>query len=33
LGAIMEGDMDDVITALQVERGAELLAELENRHG
>jgi hypothetical protein len=25
--------MDDVITALQVERGAELLAELENRHG
>ena len=32
LGAIMEGDMDDVITALQVERGAELLAELENRH-
>jgi peptide chain release factor 1 len=33
LGAIMEGDIDDVITALQVERGAELLAELENRHG
>ena len=33
LGAIMEGDMDDVITALQVERGAELLAELENRYG
>jgi peptide chain release factor 1 len=33
LGAIMEGDMDDVITALQVARGAELLAELENRHG
>ena len=33
LSAIMEGDMDDVITALQVARGAELLAELENRHG
>jgi peptide chain release factor 1 len=33
LGAVMEGDMDDVITALQVARGAELLAELENRHG
>lgn len=27
--AIMEGDMDDVVTALQVARGAELLAELE----
>ncbi len=26
---IMEGDLDDVITALQVARGAELLAELE----
>ena len=33
LGAIIEGDMDDVIPALQVARGAELLAELENRHG
>jgi hypothetical protein len=29
----LEGYMDYVITALQVERGAELLAELENRHG
>jgi len=28
--AIMEGDMDDVVTALQVARGAELLAELES---
>jgi peptide chain release factor 1 len=28
--AIMEGDLDDVITALQVARGAEMLAELEN---
>jgi len=28
--AIMEGDLDDVVTALQVARGAELLAELEN---
>ena len=27
--AIMEGDLDDVVTALQVARGAELLAELE----
>ena len=27
--AIMEGDLDDVITALQVARGAEQLAELE----
>jgi peptide chain release factor 1 len=25
----MEGDMGDVVTALQVARGAELLAELE----
>jgi peptide chain release factor 1 len=32
LGAIMEGDLDDVVTALQVARGAELLAELEHRH-
>jgi peptide chain release factor 1 len=28
--SIMEGDLDDVITALQVARGAELLAELED---
>ncbi|WP_395055919.1 peptide chain release factor 1 [Polaromonas sp.] len=28
--SIMEGDMDDVVTALQVARGAELLAELES---
>ncbi|MDP3707512.1 MAG: peptide chain release factor 1 [Polaromonas sp.] len=28
--AIMEGDLDDVVTALQVARGAEMLAELEN---
>jgi peptide chain release factor 1 len=27
--AIMEGDLDDVLTALQVARGAELLADLE----
>jgi peptide chain release factor 1 len=27
--SIMEGDLDDVVTALQVARGAELLAELE----
>ncbi|MDP3828038.1 MAG: peptide chain release factor 1, partial [Polaromonas sp.] len=27
--SIMEGDMDDVVTALQVARGAELLADLE----
>ena len=33
LNYIMEGDLEDVVTALQVERGAELLAELENRHG
>ncbi len=30
LGSIMEGDLDDVVTALQVARGAELLAELES---
>ena len=30
--AVMEGDMGDVIHALQVERGAELLAELEQRN-
>jgi peptide chain release factor 1 len=30
LGLIMEGDLGDVITALQVARGAEQLAELEN---
>ncbi|NMM10673.1 MAG: peptide chain release factor 1 [Polaromonas sp.] len=28
--AIMEGDLEDVVTALQVARGAELLAELES---
>ena len=28
--AIMEGDLDDVVKALQVARGAELLADLEN---
>jgi peptide chain release factor 1 len=28
--SIMEGDLDDVVTALQVARGAELLAELES---
>jgi peptide chain release factor 1 len=28
----MEGDLGDVIHALQVERGAELLAELEQRN-
>jgi peptide chain release factor 1 len=33
LNYIMEGDLEDVVTALQVVRGAELLAELENRHG
>ncbi|MES2979442.1 MAG: peptide chain release factor 1 [Pseudomonadota bacterium] len=31
LGSIMEGDLDDVVTALQVARGAEQLAELETR--
>ncbi|OGB10134.1 MAG: peptide chain release factor 1 [Burkholderiales bacterium RIFCSPHIGHO2_12_FULL_61_11] len=30
LGLIMDGDLGDVITALQVARGAEQLAELEN---
>ena len=30
--AIMEGDLDDVVTALQVARGAEQLAELETAH-
>ncbi|MEX1167276.1 MAG: peptide chain release factor 1 [Hydrogenophaga sp.] len=30
--AVMEGDLGDVIHALQVERGAELLAELEQRN-
>ena len=30
LGNIMEGDLGDVVTALQVARGAELLAELES---
>jgi peptide chain release factor 1 len=33
LNYIMEGDLEDVVTALQVARGAELLAELENRNG
>jgi peptide chain release factor 1 len=33
LGSVVEGDLDDVVTALQVARGAELLAELENRNG
>ena len=33
LNYIMEGDLEDVVTALQVAHGAELLAELENRHG
>jgi len=31
--AIMEGDLDDVITALQVARGAEQMAELEITNG
>ena len=30
--AIMEGDLDDVVTALQVARGAEQLADLEAQH-
>jgi peptide chain release factor 1 len=29
---VMEGDLDEVIHALQVARGAELLAELEQRN-
>ncbi|MBX3609309.1 MAG: peptide chain release factor 1 [Hydrogenophaga sp.] len=29
LGAVMEGELDDVVHALQVARGAELMAELE----
>jgi peptide chain release factor 1 len=29
----MEGDLDDVITALQVARGAEQMAELEITNG
>jgi peptide chain release factor 1 len=29
---VMEGDLEDVVQALQVARGAELLAELENRN-
>jgi len=33
LNYIMEGDLEDVVTALQVARGAELLAELEKRNG
>jgi hypothetical protein len=28
---VMEGDLGDVVQALQVARGAELLAELESR--
>jgi len=31
LGAIMEGDLDDVLAALQAERAAQQLAELEGR--
>jgi len=31
LAAVMEGDLDEVIHALQVARGAELLAELEGK--
>jgi peptide chain release factor 1 len=31
LQAIMEGDLDDVLAALQAARGAEQLAELEGR--
>ena len=30
---VMEGDLDEVIHALQVARGTELLAELEQRNG
>jgi peptide chain release factor 1 len=30
LGAIMDGDLGDVVTALQVARGAEQLAQLES---
>jgi peptide chain release factor 1 len=30
---VMEGDMDEIIHALQVARGAEMLAELEDRAG
>ena len=33
LGLIVEGDLGDVITALQVARGAEQLAELETANG
>ncbi len=33
LAAVMEGDLDEVIQALQVARGAELLSEVEQRHG
>ena len=29
----MEGDLDEMVHALQVARGAELLAELEQRNG
>ena len=32
LGHIMEGELADVVTALQVARGAELLAELESQN-
>jgi peptide chain release factor 1 len=32
LSQIMEGELDDVVTALQVARGAELLAELESQN-
>jgi len=30
---VMEGDMDEIVHALQVARGAEMLAELEDRAG
>ncbi|MFZ9107797.1 MAG: peptide chain release factor 1, partial [Burkholderiaceae bacterium] len=33
LPMIMEGDMQDIVHALQVARGTELLAELEQRVG
>ncbi len=33
LQSIMEGDLDDVLAALQAARGAEQLAELEGRNG
>ncbi|MFM2119687.1 MAG: hypothetical protein RL722_1155, partial [Pseudomonadota bacterium] len=33
LGAVMEGELDEVITALQAASAAEALAELEQRLG